>query len=97
MWTKVRSLDSLLSPPKLIETKELVLDENDQLAEVDRAPGNNTFGIIAWVFNMKTPKYPNGRSVVAIANDVTYKIGSFSPAEDNFSISPSSTLATAAC
>jgi len=60
------------------------LDENDQLAEVGRAPGNNTFGMVGWVFNMKTPEYPNGRSVVVIANDITYKIGSFGPAEDNF-------------
>ena len=98
MWTKVRSFDSSLSPQKkLIQTKELVLGENNQLAEVDRAPGNNTFGIIAWVFSMKTPKYPNWRSVVAVANNIAHKIGSFSPAEDNFSTSPSSTLATAAC
>ena len=37
-----------------------------------------------WVFNMKTPDYPNGRSIVVIANDITYKIGSFDPAEDDF-------------
>jgi len=85
MWAKARSLNSSLSPPKkLIETRELVLDENDQLAEVDRAPGNNTFGMVGWVFNMKTPEYPGGRSVVVIANDITHKIGSFGPAEDNF-------------
>jgi len=77
VWAKARSLDSSLSPAKkLIETKELVLDENDQLAEVDRAPGDNTFGMVGWVFNMKMPEYPNGRSVVVIANDITYKIGS---------------------
>jgi len=63
VWAKARSLNSSLSPAKkLIETKELVLDENDQLAEVDRAPGNNTFGMVGWVFKMKTPEYPNGRS-----------------------------------
>jgi acetyl-CoA carboxylase/biotin carboxylase 1 len=85
VWAKARSLNSSFSPPKrFIDTKELVLDENDQLAEVDRVPGNNTFGMVGWVFNVKTPEYPNGRNVVVIANDITYKIGSFGPAEDNF-------------
>ncbi|KAI0306019.1 acetyl-CoA carboxylase [Multifurca ochricompacta] len=67
-----------------LESKELVLDEHDQLAEVDRAPGNNTFGMVGWVFTLRTPEYPNGRSVVVVANDITYKIGSFGPTEDQF-------------
>ncbi len=67
-----------------MESKELVLDEHDQITEVDRAPGNNTFGMVAWVFTMKTPEYPNGRRVVAVANDITFKIGSFGPLEDQF-------------
>ena len=85
VWTKARSLDPSLSPPKkFMEARELVLDENDQLVEVDRAPGNNTFGMVGWVFNMKTPEYPSGRSTVVIANDITFRIGSFGPVEDNF-------------
>ena len=85
LWIKARAYDSsLVLPKKLLEAKELVLDEHDQLAEVERAPGNNTFGMVAWVFTLKTPEYPDGRKVVVVANDITYKIGSFGPVEDQF-------------
>jgi acetyl-CoA carboxylase/biotin carboxylase 1 len=85
VWTKARDTDpSLVPPKKFLESKELVLDEHDRLAAVDRAPGNNSFGMVAWVFTLNTPEYPKGRRVVVIANDITFKIGSFGPAEDNF-------------
>lgn len=85
LWIKARATDSSLSSPKItLEAKELVLDEHDELAEVERAPGNNTFGMVAWVFTLRTPEYPSGRKVVVIANDITYKIGSFGPIEDQF-------------
>ncbi len=85
VWTKARSTNMSLSLPRTyLESKELVLDENDHLVEVDRAPGNNSFGMVGWVFTLRTPEYPNGRSVVAVANDITYKIGSFGPTEDQF-------------
>ena len=85
VWVKARTFDSsLILPKKLLESKELVLDEHDQLAEVDRAPGNNTFGMVAWVYTLKTPEFPDGRKVVVVANDITYKIGSFGPIEDQF-------------
>ncbi|KAF7294479.1 hypothetical protein MKEN_01440400 [Mycena kentingensis (nom. inval.)] len=85
VWVKARVADSTLAMPKTyFESKELVLDENDQLIEVGRAPGNNTIGMVAWVFTLCTPEYPQGRRVVVVANDITYKIGSFGPAEDQF-------------
>lgn len=85
IWIKARSQDSSLNlPKKFLEAKELVLDEHDELTEVERAPGNNTFGMVAWVFTMRTPEYPIGRQVIVIANDITYKIGSFGPMEDQF-------------
>ncbi|KAI0321613.1 acetyl CoA carboxylase [Amylostereum chailletii] len=85
VWIKARTTTTTLQIPKeLLQAKELVLDENDQLTEVERAPGNNTFGMVAWVFTMSTPEYPEGRRVVVIANDITYKIGSFGPVEDQF-------------
>lgn len=85
VWVKARTTDpSLVLPKVFIQSKELVLDEHDQLAEVDRAPGNNTCGMVAWVFKLMTPEYPNGRRVVVVANDITYKIGSFGPVEDAF-------------
>lgn len=33
---------------------------------------------------MKTPEYLNGRRVVVITNDITFKIGSFGPLEDQY-------------
>lgn len=85
VWVIARNTDpSLVLPKTFLESKELVLDEHDQLTEVDRAPGNNTFGMVGWVFTLQTPEFPQGRKVVVIANDITYKIGSFGPAEDQF-------------
>ncbi|KAI0072645.1 acetyl CoA carboxylase [Panus rudis PR-1116 ss-1] len=84
-WAKARATHpSLTLPKKVLESRELVLDEHDQLQEVDRAPGNNTCGMVGWVFTLRTPEYPQGRRVVVIANDITFKIGSFGPEEDQF-------------
>lgn len=61
-WVKARTLSPSLSvPKKVLESRELILDEHDQLQEVDRAPGNNTFGMVGWVFTLRTPEYPQGR------------------------------------
>ncbi|KIK95000.1 hypothetical protein PAXRUDRAFT_413240 [Paxillus rubicundulus Ve08.2h10] len=85
VWIKARGYDSSLNFPKtFLNAKELVLDEHDQVTEVERAPGSNTFGMVAWVFTLRTPEFPDGRKVVVIANDITYKIGSFGPIEDQF-------------
>ncbi|KIJ20620.1 hypothetical protein PAXINDRAFT_165527 [Paxillus involutus ATCC 200175] len=85
VWIKARTYDSSLNfPKKFLDAKELVLDEHDQVTEVERAPGNNTFGMVAWMFTLRTPEFPDGRKVVVIANDITYKIGSFGPIEDQF-------------
>jgi acetyl-CoA carboxylase / biotin carboxylase 1 len=85
VWVKARNTDpSLVLPKTFLESKELVLDEHDRLTEVDRAPGNNTFGMVGWVFTLRTPEFPGGRKVVVIANDITFKIGSFGPIEDQF-------------
>ncbi|KAJ7224331.1 acetyl-CoA carboxylase [Mycena pura] len=85
VWVKARDVDpSLVIPKEVLLAKELVLDEHDQLVEVDRAPGNNAFGMVAWTFTLRTPEYPLGRRVVVVANDITYKIGSFGPIEDQF-------------
>ena len=31
---------------------------------------------------LKTPEFPAGRDIIAIANDITHMIGSFGPRED---------------
>ncbi|KAL5612714.1 hypothetical protein BROUX41_004198 [Berkeleyomyces rouxiae] len=63
---------------------ELVLDDQDNLDEVNREPGTNTCGMVGWVFKAHTPEYPTGRRFIVVANDITYKIGSFGPKEDSF-------------
>lgn len=67
-----------------IEYYELVLDDNDELAQVKREPGTNTIGMVGWIITAKTPEYPRGRKFIIIANDITFKIGSFGPQEDSF-------------
>jgi len=72
----------LVLPKTFLLLKELALDENDRIAGVDRAPGSNAFGMVAWLFTFKMPECPEGRQAVVIANDTTFKIGSFGPVED---------------
>ncbi|PSK60580.1 hypothetical protein B9Z65_730 [Elsinoe australis] len=67
-----------------IEYHELVLDDSDNLAEVNRDPGTNTIGMVGWLITARTPEYPRGRRFIIIANDITFKIGSFGPTEDKF-------------
>ncbi|KAH0562652.1 acetyl-coenzyme-A carboxylase [Trichoglossum hirsutum] len=88
-WTKAVAKHPFLSekqPPtgECIEYNELVLDDNDNLAEVSREPGTNTHGMVGWIVTARTPEYPRGRRFVIIANDITFKIGSFGPTEDKF-------------
>ncbi|CCK72032.1 uncharacterized protein KNAG_0I02460 [Huiozyma naganishii CBS 8797] len=63
---------------------ELIEDENGELTEVEREAGANSIGMVAFKVTMKTPEYPRGRQFVIVANDITFKIGSFGPSEDNF-------------
>ncbi len=67
-----------------MEYSELVLDEHDDLAEVSREAGTNTHGMVGWIVTAKTPEYPKGRRFIIVANDITFKIGSFGPTEDKF-------------
>jgi len=67
-----------------LDYSELIIDEKGELAEVKREPGTNTHGMVGWVVTAKTPEYPRGRRFVIIANDITFKIGSFGPQEDSF-------------
>ena len=67
-----------------IEYTELVLDDSDEIAEVNRAAGANNIGMVGWQVTAKTPEYPRGRRFIIIANDITFKIGSFGPQEDKF-------------
>jgi acetyl-CoA carboxylase/biotin carboxylase 1 len=39
--------------------------------------------MVAWIMNFSTPEFPSGREVMVVANDITFKAGSFSVAEDD--------------
>lgn len=72
------------APAEPLVAKELVLDEFNKPQEVARPPGTNTIGMVGWIYTIYTPECPQGRRIVAIANDITFKIGSFGPAEDRY-------------
>ncbi|MEW5311712.1 MAG: hypothetical protein WDW38_003401 [Sanguina aurantia] len=83
-------------PPagRLVEVEELVLPSNPdgsvnsnfrspgKMLRVTRPIGGNTCGMVAWIMHLKTPECPQGRQVVAVANDITWQSGAFSPSED---------------
>ncbi|XP_060048534.1 acetyl-CoA carboxylase 2 isoform X2 [Erinaceus europaeus] len=69
-------------PKDVLTYKELVLDSQGQLVEMNRLPGGNEVGMVAFRMRLKTPEYPDGRDVVVICNDITFRIGSFGPGED---------------
>lgn len=70
------------SADKVLIAKELGLDKNNNLQEVNRHPGENKIGMVAWSITLFTPQYPNGRDIIVIGNDITHQIGSFGPKED---------------
>ncbi|XBW38089.1 hypothetical protein QEN19_003676 [Hanseniaspora menglaensis] len=63
---------------------ELIFDENGDLSEVERDAGANDVGMVGFKITCRTPEYPRGRQFVVVANDITFKIGSFGPNEDEF-------------
>nr|CAC19875.1 acetyl-CoA carboxylase [Brassica napus] len=69
----------------LINVEELVLSTPEgSLIPVKRLPGLNDCGMVAWTLEMSTPEFPKGRKIIIVANDVTFKAGSFGPREDAF-------------
>lgn len=58
------------------------LDGSLELVQMNRRAGANDVGMVAWLMVLKTVEYPQGRQVVLIANDITYKAGSFGTRED---------------
>ncbi|XP_005869738.1 PREDICTED: acetyl-CoA carboxylase 2 isoform X2 [Myotis brandtii] len=69
-------------PKDLLTYTELVLDPQGQLVEMNRLPGGNEVGMVAFKMNLKTREYPEGRDVILISNDITFRIGSFGVGED---------------
>ena len=82
---KRRLMDIELEVPSevdMLTVLEYDLDEMGRLIPVKRFPGENTIGMVAWKFTMRTVVYPEGRDILVIANDITIEIGSFGPRED---------------
>uniref|UniRef100_A0A8C5UEA3 Acetyl-CoA carboxylase beta n=1 Tax=Malurus cyaneus samueli TaxID=2593467 RepID=A0A8C5UEA3_9PASS len=71
-----------LHPKDVLTYTELVLDSQGHLVQMNRVPGGNEVGMVAFKMKLKTPEYPKGRDIVLICNDITHKIGSFGPEED---------------
>ncbi|KAJ6352844.1 hypothetical protein OIU76_001957 [Salix suchowensis] len=74
---------------KVLKVKELVFaDEKGSwgtpLVSSERPAGLNDFGMVAWCMEMLTPEFPLGRTILVVANDVTFKLGSFGQREDAF-------------
>nr|XP_060615214.1 acetyl-CoA carboxylase 2-like [Anolis sagrei ordinatus] len=69
-------------PAEVLTFTELVLDSQGKLMQMNRLPGGNGIGMVAFKMELRTPEYPTGREVVFIVNDITYKMGSFGPEED---------------
>uniref|UniRef100_A0A3P9IV22 acetyl-CoA carboxylase n=1 Tax=Oryzias latipes TaxID=8090 RepID=A0A3P9IV22_ORYLA len=85
MWHSSEAYADLpKSPPpsELLTFTELVLDAQDQMVQMNRLPGGNEIGMVAWRMTLRTPEYPAGREIIVISNDITHKIGSFGPQED---------------
>ncbi|XP_044541396.1 acetyl-CoA carboxylase 2 [Gracilinanus agilis] len=69
-------------PKDVLTCTELVLDSQGQLVEMNRLPGGNEIGMVAFKMMLKTREYPNGRNIIVIGNDITFRIGSFGQEED---------------
>lgn len=61
-----------------------LMEQNGNLIKVNREPGLNNIGMVAFEIMVQTPEYPEGRNMIVISNDITYNIGSFGPREDLF-------------
>ena len=79
-------------PPstKLVEVQELIpqpgavlsFRHKTPLTGTSRPVNQNSIGVVAWLLTLRTPECPQGRQIVAIANDITHSSGSFGPGED---------------
>uniref|UniRef100_A0A4W3J4A2 Acetyl-CoA carboxylase 1-like n=1 Tax=Callorhinchus milii TaxID=7868 RepID=A0A4W3J4A2_CALMI len=85
LWTSMEiqaHLPECSLSTEILTYTELVLDSQGQLVQMNRLPGGNEIGMVAWKMHLKSPEYPKGRDIVVISNDITHRIGSFGPQED---------------
>lgn len=82
--TQWKKLSDGKVPRDFFTSLELIQEENGGLTAVEREPGSNKIGMVGFKVTVKTPEYPRGRQFIIVANDITHKIGSFGPEEDEF-------------
>ena len=86
MWVEYNKQcgsDDVTNQHDLMTFTELVVNEQDQLCERTRLPGENEIGMVAWRMRFRTPEFTDGRDVIVIANDITTLTGTFGPKEDS--------------
>ncbi|XP_031498417.1 acetyl-CoA carboxylase 1-like isoform X2 [Nymphaea colorata] len=91
-WSSYPSDRSFSSGQSLLKVHELVFADKKgawgtPLVAVERPTAQNDVGMVAWSMNMSTPEFPNGRTILVVANDMTFRAGSFGPREDAFFLS----------
>lgn len=72
----------LISVMELVPSGPLSFKERTPLTLVNRPTSSNDVGVVAWALTIKSPEAPQGRRIVAIANDITHASGAFGPKED---------------
>ncbi|CAL0305547.1 unnamed protein product [Lupinus luteus] len=88
-WATQQSGSRRAKDTDLLKATELKFADKEgswgtPLVAVERSPGLNDVGMVAWLMEMCTPEFPSGRTILVITNDVTFKAGSFGPREDAF-------------
>lgn len=73
----------------IFKATELVLSDlhgasENALVESERPVASNDVGMVGWSVYMRTPEFPEGRTVLIVSNDVSISAGSFGPKEDAF-------------
>ncbi|KAL8058416.1 hypothetical protein ABFX02_03G016600 [Erythranthe guttata] len=87
-WTPHSGINKPKNKPILRVTELIFADKKGNwgtpLIPIERQPGLNDIGMVAWRIEMSTPEFPSGRTIFVVSNDVTFKNGSFGPREDAF-------------
>ncbi|RHN68588.1 putative ligase [Medicago truncatula] len=88
-WSIQQTRIQISKGKDLLKVTELKFSEKEgicgtPLVPVERPPGLNDVGMVAWLMDMYTPEFPSGRTILVVSNDVTFKAGSFGPGEDAY-------------
>ncbi|CAN0920072.1 Acetyl-CoA carboxylase 1 [Linum grandiflorum] len=89
LWASQYPKFAATKDKSLLKVTEIVFSDKEglwgtSLVSTERPAGLNNVGMVAWSMEMSTPEFPAGRTIIVVANDVTFKAGSFGPKEDAF-------------